>query len=302
MRTILTFLAALLVWAVLGYPAEAATVKIVVNGDPITDYQINQRMLFMERLEQRGNSNSQRNELAREQLITEALEIQEAARLGIVIADAEVEGAYEQVATNVSVSVGRLTQLLNAAGVNSETLKDRLRAQIAWQQVVNVAVQPGVQLSELDLDIRAAEQAADASYDYILKEILFVIPQGSSISARSRTTDANEYRRLFTGCDSAVQLSLSFSDAAVRDLGRRHSTQLPEALATELAGLNVGGVSTPRTVENGVQLLAVCSKAQARDLSFIKNTLRVEEGNVRLQAAADAYLADLKTKAAIEYR
>ncbi|MEX0860691.1 MAG: SurA N-terminal domain-containing protein, partial [Cucumibacter sp.] len=228
MRTILTFLAALLVWAVLGYPAEAATVKIVVNGDPITDYQINQRMLFMERLEQRGNSNSQRNELAREQLITEALEIQEAARLGIVIADAEVEGAYEQVATNVSVSVGRLTQLLNAAGVNSETLKDRLRAQIAWQQVVNVAVQPGVQLSELDLDIRAAEQASDASYDYILKEILFVIPQGSSISARSRTTDANEYRRLFTGCDSAVQLSLSFSDAAVRELGRRHSTQLPE--------------------------------------------------------------------------
>lgn len=301
MRTIRVMLAAALAWLCVGLPIEAATVKVVVNGDPITDYQINQRALFM-RLERRGNSNSDRLNLAREQLITEALQLQEAERLGIAVPESEVDRAYERVASNVQVSVGRLTQLLNAGGVNSETLKDRLRSQIAWQQVVAVAVQPRVQISELDLDLRAAEQLPESSFDYILKEIVFVIPQGSNVSARARTNDANEYRRLFTGCDSAVQLSLSFNDAAVRDLGRRHSTQLPEALADELAGLNVGGISSPRTVQNGVQLLAVCSKTAARDVTFIKNQLRQEVGNERLQAEADKYLEDLKAAAEIEVR
>jgi len=286
----------------LGLAAQAATVKVVVNGAPITDYQISQRALFMA-LERRGTSNSERTQLAQHQLITEALQLQEAARLGIVIPESQIDEAYEQVATNVQVSVGRLTQLLNAGGVNSESLRDRLRAQIAWQQVVVAVVQPQVKISELDLDVQAAARVTEvSSYDYILKEILFVIPRGSGVSARSRTSDANAYRRSFTGCDSAVQLSLSFSDAAVRDLGRRHSTQFPEALAGELAGLNVGGISAPRTVDNGVQLLAVCSKSEARDLSFIKNQIRQEVGNVRLQAEADKYLEDLRAKADIEYR
>jgi peptidyl-prolyl cis-trans isomerase SurA len=203
----------------------------------------------------------------------------------------------------VKVSVGRLNQLLNSGGVTSQTLRDRLRAQISWQQVVLAVVQPKVQVSDLDLDVQAAARVDEASsYDYILKEILFVIPRGSSVSARSRTADANEYKRLFTGCDSAVQLSLSFSDAAVRDLGRRHSTQFPDALAAELARLNAGGISAPRTVDNGIQLLAVCSKSEARDLSFIKNQIRQDVGNERLQAEADKYLADLKADADIEYR
>lgn len=280
--------------------AYAATVKIIVNGDPITDYQISQRVLFMERLEQRGNSNAERDRLARDQLITEALQMQEARRLNITVTDAQVDRAYDQVAINVSISTGRLTQLLNAAGVNSDSLKARLRAQIAWQQVVTQVVAPGVQVSELDLDIAAAAQADGVSYDYILKEILFVIPSGSNVSARSRTADANEFRRQFAGCDAAVQLSLAFTDAAVRDLGRRHSTQFPEALADELAGLNVGGITTPRTVENGVQLLAVCSKNEARDLTFIKNQLRADQGNEALQGAADRYLEGLKSQAVIE--
>ncbi len=301
MRMILVVLAAALAWASVGLSVEAASVKAVVNGAPITDYQINQRALFM-RLERRGNSNSDRLNLAREQLITEALQLQEADRLGIAIPDLDVDRAYERVAASVQVSVGRLNELLNAGGVNSDTLKDRLRAQLAWQQVVAAVVQPRVQISELDLDLRAAEQLPEASYDYILKEIVFVIPQGSNISARSRTNDANEYRRLFTGCDSAVQLSLSFNDAAVRDIGRRHSTQLPEALAGELAGLNVGDISTPRTVQNGVQLLAICSKTAARDVTFIKSQLRQEVGNERLQAEADKYLQELRDAAEIEIR
>ena len=65
--------------------------------------------------------------------------------------------------------------------------------------------------------------------------------------------------------------------------------------------MNVGGITKPRVVANGVSMLAVCSKAEARDLTFIKDNIRAETGNDQMKAAADKYLADLKKKARIVY-
>ncbi|WP_029042748.1 peptidylprolyl isomerase [Cucumibacter marinus] len=281
--------------------ANAATVKVVVNGQPISDAEINQRAGLM-RLERRGSSNAQRRSMAQDELINEALQLQEAEKLGIKITSSKVDEIYERVATNMGLSSGRLSDVLRSNGVNEMTLRSRLKAQVAWQQVVQQVVQQRVQLSNLELDKAAQEQIQGQTYDFLLKEILFVIPKGSGISASSRTADANRYRQSFNGCDSAVELSLKFRDAAVRDLGRRHSTQLPDALASELNSLNVGGISKPRTVNNGVQLLAICSKAQAEDTSFIKNKLRQEQGTEKLKEEAEAYLANLKKNASIEIR
>jgi hypothetical protein len=91
-----------------------------------------------------------------------------------------------------------------------------------------------------------------------------------------------------------VQLSVSYTDAAVIEVGRRHATQLPEPIAKELAGLNVGGITKPRVVENGVSMLAVCSKSVAQDTTFIKGNLRAEAGNAQLKGEQDKYLAELR--------
>src|SRR5690606_4322806 len=120
-----------------------------------------------------------------------------------------------------------LLQMLTQSGVNPETLRDRLRSAIAWAGVTESAIMPQVQISDLELDQRAAGQvAAYQSFDYILKEVIF-IGQGSG----ARTGQANRYRSSFAGCDSAVDLSLAYTDAAVIDVGRRHATQMPDAIA-----------------------------------------------------------------------
>jgi peptidyl-prolyl cis-trans isomerase SurA len=163
--------------------------------------------------------------------------------------------------------------------------------------VTQRAVVPNVQISDLELDQKAASQMSDyQKFDYILKEIVFV-GQGAS----GRTAQANRYRSSFTGCDSAVQLSLGFTDAAVVDIGRRHATQLPEAMAKELAGMNVGGITKPRVVESGVSMLAICEKTQAEDLTFVKDDLRAEVGGSNLEKEAQAYLTQLRNSAKIIY-
>lgn len=273
-------------------PALAAT-KVTVNGVPISDIEIAQRSKLLT-LEGGGGTKK-----AMEQLIDEQLQIQEAKRMNIVVSDQQVDDAFTQVARNIKVSTDKLNQILQQAGVSKETMRARLRAAIAWQQVSGMVVASRVKVSDLDLEKAASAQLDQASsYDYILKEVLFIT---TGKNASGRTGEANKYRAAFKGCDSAVQVSLNFTDAAVRDMGRRHATQLPEALAAELAKLNVGGITKPRVTEAGVSMLAICSKNEARDTTFVKNKLRSEQGGEAMKAEAEKFKAELRQKAKIVY-
>lgn len=269
-------------------PAQAANV-VTVNGTPITDVQLAQR-LALHKIEGKSNRTNALNEL-----INEALQIQEATRIGYTVSETEVDDAVLDVARQIKVSASNLNKILTDNGVPMSTLRDRLRANIAWSRVTQQIVSTRVNVSEADIDAKAkTELTAANSFDYILKEVLFI---GGNASAR--TAQANKYRSAFKGCDSAVQLSLNYTDAAVRDIGRRHATQFPDALANELAKLNVGGITKPRVVESGVSMLAVCAKESSEDTTYIANNIRQETGTAGMKAEADKYLAELKAKAQI---
>ncbi|RZA29897.1 MAG: hypothetical protein EOP02_03215 [Proteobacteria bacterium] len=272
-------------------PSFAATV-VTVNGIAISDVQVDQRVRLFA---MEGNKGGRKG--ATDQLIDEAIQMAEAKRLGVTVSNGQVDEALLNIARNLKVSQDRLVQMLGQGGVNPDTLKDRLRAAIAWNAVAERAVVPNVQISDLELDQKAAAQVGDyQKFDYILKEIVFV-----GAGASGRTAQANRFRSSFTGCDTAVELSLGFTDAAVVDIGRRHATQLPEAMAKELAGMNVGGITKPRVVESGVSMLAICEKSQAEDLTFVKDDLRAEVGGETMQKEADAYLAQLRKSAKVIY-
>ncbi|GHA35339.1 hypothetical protein GCM10007989_34090 [Devosia pacifica] len=287
-------LATMLTLSLAANPANAQTgVRATVNGQQITDNQVTQRARLFQVEGNRGGASA-----ALDQLIEEALKMQEAERLNISVAETEIDAAYLQVARNVQISKQRLDEILRGVGATPETLRDRLEAAIAWNEVVQGTIAPQVQVSDLALDQQAENQLnATMSFDYILKEVIFLAPGGQNASAR--TAQANRYRGSFSGCDSAVDLTMNYTDAAVIDVGRRHATQLPEAVARELAGLNVGGITSPRVTDRGVSMLAVCEKAQANDTTFIKEELRSEAGQDQVEADAAAFLEELREKARI---
>jgi len=289
-RTLGALFIGLALLAGLVLPATAAT-KATVNGVSISDTQVSLRLKLFQ-LEGKSGAKGALDELIEEQVM-----LQEAKRLGITVNDAQVDEAVLQVARNLKMSRDKLVQTLQQAAVNIDTLKDRLRANLAWNQVVSSVVSQRVQISDAELDQKAqSELTAANSFDYILKEVIF-IGKGSS----ARTGQANQYRKSFQGCDNAVQLSLSYTDAAVIEVGRRHATQLPEPIAKELASLNVGGITKPRVVEQGVSMLAVCSKSEAKDTTFIKGNIQQTAGSDALKSEATKYLKEIKQKARIVY-
>ncbi|MEQ1769139.1 MAG: SurA N-terminal domain-containing protein [Devosia sp.] len=275
----------------LAVPANAATVKVSVNGTSITDVQISQRLALF-KLEGKSGQKT-----AIDELINEALMVQEGAKYGYTPTEEEIDGAVLQIARNLKVSASNLEKVLREQGVGMKTLRDRLKANLAWNKVVGNTLSSRVAVSDAEIEAQAETKLTAAnSYDYILKEVLFIATKNN---ASARTAEANKYKKAYTGCDSAVQLSLNYTDAAVRDVGRRHATEFPDAIAEELSKLNVGGITKPRVVENGVSMLAVCAKSVSDDTTFLAQGLRQTTGNAKLKAEAEKYLAELKAQATI---
>ena len=263
----------------------AAAVKATVNGTQITDVQLAQRLKLFG-LEGRSGSKA-----ALQELIDEQLMLQEAKRLNIEISEKQVDDAFLNVARNIKVSSDKLREILTQNGVSVDTLRERLRAALAWNQITQNVIMARVQISDVELEQKAeAKLDPSMSYDYILKEVLFVAPGGKGASGR--TAQANRYKQSF-GCDSAG--ARRATPTRGDEIGRRHATQRPG----HRQGVNSSSAARkPRVVENGVSMLAVCSKSVAETPPHQEQLAR-RGRQCAAQGRQDKYLADLRKKGRI---
>src|SRR5215472_4074440 len=97
-------------------PALAQHVVLIVNGDVITDYDIEQRAKFAALSTHKTPS---RQEVI-EELIDDKLKAQIARRYKIDITDKDVDSQYEARAKGMKISTDQLTQMLGQAGIDSK--------------------------------------------------------------------------------------------------------------------------------------------------------------------------------------
>jgi peptidyl-prolyl cis-trans isomerase SurA len=116
--------------AIAPVPTSAPAEQAVVNGEPITELEIEQRS----QLKQVGKRKTLSREEVIEELRGEKLKIQEARTSGVEIAESEVDQAYATMASRMRLTPEQLTQQLGRAGVNIETLKQRIRADLVGQR------------------------------------------------------------------------------------------------------------------------------------------------------------------------
>src|ERR1700752_2881946 len=105
-------------------PARAQTVVVMVNGEPITEYDIEQRtkLNFLT-----THKPSPRNEVINE-LIDEKVEIKEAKKFGVDPTSSDIDQAYAQMSSRMHVSADQLTKSLESQGIRPDTLKARIKA------------------------------------------------------------------------------------------------------------------------------------------------------------------------------
>jgi peptidyl-prolyl cis-trans isomerase SurA len=89
---------------------------------------------------------------AQEELIEERLKLQEAKRVGIDISDDEVKRVMKGIAERNKMTEEQFTQQIKGNGVDVATMRDRMKAQFAWREVVRKRGQMLISINERDVE------------------------------------------------------------------------------------------------------------------------------------------------------
>lgn len=283
-------------------PAVSQTsIAVVVNDEAITTYDVNQRAKLI-RLTQRKNAATAKR-LAEQELIDDSIKLAEAKRIGVSVSDAEVNDAYASIARNVKLSPSQLGQALSQGGVRPATLKDRLRAQLAWSKVVRRRFQASINItdSEVIAALRKSDMKdKDTSVEYDLKRVVVVVPKKSSSSFHAqRKNESVAIRSKFNGCDTSGSVLGAYKEVVLMPVGRRLETEIPEGMRKTIEGTQPGHLTAPEKTDRGYEMIAVCNKREIKsDISArteMENELRMQEG----EKMARRYLMELRRRATI---
>lgn len=282
-------------------PATAQQVVAMVNGSPITAYDIDQRTKFIQLSTHKAASRKEVLDI----LIDEKIKLQEAQRYSVDAGKAEVERGITAMSARAGLSLDQFTQALARSGVSIETIKARMRSDTAWNQLLRARF-PATFAIE-DKEIRDAaknlSEGEDVSYDYRLRQILFIVPSGSPKSLmENRMREAENLRSRFENCEDGIKMARTLRDVAVRDSVRRSSNDLPESMRNVLNSTQLGKLTKPEVTSQGVAVFALCEKRENTTDTPKKKKAQAELFNKRFDAKSKQYLDELKRSAMIEMK
>jgi peptidyl-prolyl cis-trans isomerase SurA len=304
-------------------PAVAQQVTILVNGEPITSYDIEQRSRF---LEMTSHKQPPRQDVV-DELINDKLKVQVAKRYKLDITDNDVNTAFANMGKRMHLSAEQLTQVLAQSHVDDKTLKARIHAEIAWTQIVRGKFANFLQIG--DKEIREAmlsqsntakdskddkdvikgsvenkdDSATTKGVEFTLRPILFIVPHGTAESGvAERKREAEGLRARFENCDTGLSVARSMRYVAVRDQIVKSSVDLVPALRQILDTTPVGHLTPPEVMDQGVQVFAICSKKETSGDTPEQRAVREKMFAQRYEEQSKRYLAELRRNAMIEVK
>jgi peptidyl-prolyl cis-trans isomerase SurA len=281
--------------------ARAQQIVVIVNGDPITALDIEQRS----KLNQLSTHKVPPRQEVLEELINDRLKIKEAKKFGFEISETEVDSAFGTMASRMRLTPDQLTQMLAKQGIAATTLKLRIKADLTWPQLVRGRYSASLQVGEKDILTAIDPKAEDSvGYDYTLRPILFILPPGSGEAViETRRRDAEALRGRFQGCDAGITFARALKDVAVRDQVLRSSADLPPQLRKLLDSTEVGKLTPPETTKLGIEMFAICGKKEsAADNSPGKRRAREALMLERYERLSKQYLNEVRRGAMLEYK
>jgi peptidyl-prolyl cis-trans isomerase SurA len=296
--------AALLALIIVSAPRPAAAqVAALVNGVPVTELDITQRIKIIQVTSHKSASRQE----ALKTLVDDQVKIFIAKRYQVAASDQDVDNAFATMAQRSHVAPRQLEEQMTRQGLSVTAFKSKLRADISWSNLIRGKFSSSLQIS--DSDIRSALQKdADKDKDkdavegkvYTLYPITFVAPSGAPEGARRN--EAENLRSRFTSCDDGLKLARVLRGVVVREPIKRNSGDLAPQLREILDKMEVGRLTLPEVTPQGIQMFALCERNDSGSDSATKRAARAEIFSKRFEAESKKYLDEVRRQSMIEYR
>lgn len=285
-------------------PASAQQILVMVQGRPITSYDVAQRIKLMKLVERQTLNQKQ----ALDQLIDDRLKIFTAKRYGVSLDAAEVDKMFARMASRSGRTAAQLSQALAAQGVSDRILKSKLNADYVWNSYVRGRFSSATSVRDSDvfaaLNAKGANAAeAQRATEYTIRQIVLVVGRTAPPQERARRLgEANALRARFNDCDSGLAEARSLREVVVRDPVIRTSPDVPAALRKILDDTPIGHTTPPEVTRAGVEMVAICNKREVIGDSVEKKEVETELQNKQFEQQSQRLLEEARKGSLIEYR
>ena len=223
---------------------------ILVNDQAITNYELKQRIMFLEAMRFPGVP----DELAPKQLIEERLKKAAADQLGIRVSEEELQFELESFAQRFNVAFDEFAAELERVGISVDTPRAFIANQLLWREVVRARFGAQANVDEAQVERSANAEKSGSSIEVLLTEIIMAMQPGQEQEVRERARELSKIRSFDALSDAARE----FSDAPTREFGGRVTWQkldtLPGVLQPLIFGLAPGEVTDPLSIPNALAL------------------------------------------------
>ena len=283
--------------------AWAQQVACMVNGDPITNFDVEQRSkLLMLSTHKMPDRKDVINEL-----IDEKVKMREGKKFSIDPSVSDVDQSYAAMSGRMHLSPDQLTKSLESQGIRVDTLKQRIKADMVWSNLVRGRYKESLQVGEKDVEERVkeqgGEQAPDSSqgFEYKMQPVVLVVPRGSSQEIiESRKKEAEALRARIQTCTEANAFFKTMQNAAIRETVVKTSADLPASLREILDSTPVGHLTPPEVTRQGIEMVALCAKEPTKVDTPKKREIRDKMYTEKYEAKSKSYLAEVRKAAMIE--
>ncbi len=265
--------------------------RIIINDRAVTEYEFQQRLLFMRLMRAPGDLEKQ----ALDDLIADRLRVQEAARFGITATEENVQKGMEEFAQRANMTAEQFIDQLGKAGVAPETFRDFVEAGVVWREIVRGRFTGKAKVSDEEIDRVLEAETKKAALVVSIAELIIPANPGEEEKALAL---ANDIRRSVTGEASFAAAVEQYSAAPSRERGGRVDplplANLPPQISGLLLPLAPGQVSPPMMIPGGVALFQLRSVVEGPQTSTLP--VQVEYARLRLPISAETDTAIAKVQ------
>ena len=249
--------------AALPVPALAQSqlgIAAVVNDQVVSEYDLRQRLLLAISAAGLPNTAEILERLAPQvlrNLVDERLQVQEATRLGLAVADADLTNAIRILEQRNNIPEGGFEQFLSQRGLEFSVVLAQVAADLAWNQVLRTQVAPTVRISEEEIDAAMARVAASEGKNRLLLSEILLVAEPPAQDSEVRAEITRILADIRAGAEFgavAQQFSQGASASDAGNIGWVLEEQLAPEIAAALASVPAGAISEPVASGGGYYL------------------------------------------------
>jgi peptidyl-prolyl cis-trans isomerase SurA len=247
---------------------EAERVAAVVNDDVISLHDLDMRLklvLLSSNLPDTVETRSRVMPQVIQRLITEHLELQEAQKQKVEIESGEITNAVGNIERQNNMPRGAMEKLLRARNVDPDTLRQQIKADLAWNETVR---------QELTRDIHVGDDAVNTRLDNLKSSIgkpeylageIFLAVDGPRNEEQVRSLAERLIEQMRNGAPF-TSLAQQFSqNGGGGQLGWVSEGMLDDELMRALGRLQVNSITPPIRANDGYHILMLLDKRKIGD-------------------------------------